>query len=162
MSLLGLFTRNELILNNIGYAFFGFLMVFGALEVLSAYVYNLEQEYDTSSSGFLCRAKRLSISYSFLIIAAVGFPVSAMFTNNFLIISELLTENIHMGSVLMISSVIASATLISEMFRLKNDTKSCQLGKNNDLSAGQFVFMMFVVFMLLMSFIRPLWFVINE
>ena len=62
MYLLGLFTRNELVLNNIGYALFGFLMVFGALEVLSAYVYNLEQEYDTSASGFLCRAKKLSIS----------------------------------------------------------------------------------------------------
>jgi hypothetical protein len=61
-----------------------------------------------------------------------------------------------------LSSVIASATLISELFRLKNDNKTCQLGKNHDLSQGQFVFMMFIVFMLLMSFIRPLWFVINE
>ncbi|MBR2923180.1 MAG: hypothetical protein IKC10_07695 [Alphaproteobacteria bacterium] len=162
MYMLGLFTRNELVLNNIGYALYGFLMVFGALEVLSAYVYKLEQEYDTSSLGFLCRAKRLSISYSFLTIAAVGFPVSAMFTNNFLIVSELLSENIQMGSLLMLSSVISSATLISELFRLKNDDKNCQLGKNHDLSQGQFVFMMFIVFMLLMSFIRPLWFVINE
>ena len=162
MYLLGLFTQNELVLNNISYALFGFLMVFGAIEVLSAYVYKLEQEYDTSSAGFLCRAKRLSVSYSFLIIAAVGFPVSAMFTNNFLIISELLTENIHMGSILMLSSIISSATLVSEMFRLKSDNKSCQLGKNHDLSMGQFIFMMFVVFILLMSFIRPLWFVISE
>ena len=85
-----------------------------------------------------------------------------MFTNNFLIISELLTQNIQMGVVLMLSSVIASATLISEMFRLKNVNKGCQLGKNHDLPLGQFIFMLFIVFMLLMSFIRPLWFVINE
>ena len=162
MYLLGLFTRNELILNNIGYALFSFSIIFGALEVLSAYVYNLEQEYETSSSGFLCRAKRFSLVYSFLIISAVGFPVSAMFTNNFLIISELLAQNIQMGSVLVLSSVIASATLISEMFRLKNDNKSCQLGKIHDLSLGQYIFVLFIVFMLLMSFIRPLWFVINE
>ncbi len=162
MYLLGLFTQNELILNNISYAFFGFLLIFCALEVLSAYVYNLEQEYETSSSGFLCRAKRFSVVYSFLIISAVGFPVSAMFTNNFLIISELLTQNIHMGAVLILSSVIASATLISEMFRLKNVDKGCQLGKNHDLPLGQFIFMLFIVFVLLMSFIRPLWFVINE
>ena len=110
----------------------------------------------------MCRAKRLSIAYTFITIAAVGFPVSAMFTNNFLIISELLTANIQMGVVLMLSSVIASATLISEMFKLKNDTKECQLGKIHDLSAGKFVFMMFIMFMLLMSFIRPLWFVISE
>ena len=132
------------------------------MEVLSAYVYNLEQEFETSASGFLCRAKRLSISYSFVTIAAIGFPVSAMFTNNFLIVAELLSENVQMGSILMLSSVIASATLISEMFRLKNDNKTCQLGKNHDLSLGQFIFILFIVFMLLMSFIRPLWFVISE
>ncbi len=162
MYLLGIFTQNELVRNNIGYVLFGFLVVFGALEVLSAYIYNLEQDNDTSVSGFLCRAKRLSIAYTFITIAAVGFPVSAMFTNNFLIISELLTANIQMAVVLMLSSVIASATLISEMFKLKNDTKECQLGKIHDLSAGKFVFMMFIMFMLLMSFIRPLWFVISE
>ena len=88
MYLLGIFTQNELVRNNIGYVLFGFLVVFGALEVLSAYIYNLEQDNDTSVSGFLCRAKRLSIAYTFITIAAVGFPVSAMFTNNFLIISE--------------------------------------------------------------------------
>lgn len=160
--LLGIFSRDKLVMLNIGYALFGFLMVFGALEVVSGYIYRQEQLYGSTSSGFLCRAKRLSLLYSFLTFAAAGFPVSAMFTNNFLILSQLLTTNIQMGAILIMSCIIAAAALIEEMFRLKTDTKECTLGKSEDLSVGLFVFMMFIVFMLLMSFIRPLWFVINE
>ncbi len=162
MYLLGIFSQDKLIILNIGYALFGFLIVFSALEVLSGYIYYQEERLDTHSIGFLCRAKRLSLVYSFLTFAAAGFPVSAMFTNNFLILSQLLSTNIQMGAVLILACIIAAATLISEMFRLKTDNKECVLGKTEDLSLGQFVFMLFIVFMLLMSFIRPLWFVINE
>ena len=35
-------------------------------------------------------------------------------------------------------------------------------GKSDDISIFQFVFMIFVMFILLMSFVKPLWFVINE
>ncbi len=162
MYLLGIFSGNHLILLNIGYALFGFLLVFGALEVVAAYVYRQERLYDSTSSGFLCRAKRLSLIYSFLTFAAAGFPVSAMFTNNFLILSQLLSVNIQLGTLLMLACIIAAAALVREMFRLKTDTKECILGKNEDLPMGLFIFMLFVVFMLLMSFIRPLWFVISE
>ena len=162
MYLLGIFSRDKLVMLNIGYALFGFLVVFGALEVLSGYIYRQEQLSGSTSSGFLCRSKRLSLLYSFLTFAAAGFPVSAMFTNNFLILSQLLATNIQMGAILMMSCIIAAAALIEEMFRLKTDTKECLLGKSEDLSVGLFVFMMFIVFMLLMSFMRPLWFVINE
>ena len=79
-----------------------------------------------------------------------------------MILSQLLATNIQMGAILMMSCIIAAAALIEEMFRLKTDTKECLLGKSEDLSVGLFVFMMFIVFMLLMSFMRPLWFVINE
>lgn len=67
-----------------------------------------------------------------------------------------------MGSILMLACIILSAALIQEMFRLKSESKECLLGRNEDLPLGYFVFMLFIVFMLLMSFIRPLWFVISE
>lgn len=162
MYLLGIFSQDKLVLLNIGYALFGFVIVFGALEAVSGYIYRQEQLYNSTSAGFLCRAKRLSLLYSFLTFAAAGFPVSAMFTNNFLILSQLLAGNIQMGALLMLSCIIAAAALIEEMFRLKTDSKECALGKSEDLSLGRFIFMMFIVFILLMSFIRPLWFVINE
>ena len=137
-------------------------MVFGALEIVSNYVYRQEQLHESNSSGFLCRAKRLSFLYSFLTFAAAGFPLSAMFTNNFLILSRLLSTHIQIGVFLMLACIIAAAALIKEMFRLKTDNKECVLGKAEDMPLYQFVFMIFIVFMLVMSFIRPLWFVIDE
>ena len=160
--LIGLFSQDKLILQNIGYALFGFLIVFGSLEIVSSYIYRQEQLYATNAAGFLCRAKRLSLLYSFFTFAAACFPLSAMFTNNFLILSRLLSNNIQIGVVLMISCILSAATLIKEMFRLKTDTKECIIGKDNDIPLGQFIFMLFIVFMLVMSFIRPLWFVIDE
>ena len=110
----------------------------------------------------MCRARKLSFIYSFMTLAAIGLPVSAIFVNNFLILSKLLSANIKMGMLLVFALVIAGMTLLQELFRLKDDDKSCRLGKSDDISIFQFVFMIFVMFILLMSFVKPLWFVINE
>lgn len=161
MYLLGIFSQNKNIFANLDYALFGFLLVLGGLEVVSSYIYRQEQIYGSTSQGFLCRARRLSLVYSFLVFSAVGFPVSSMFTNNFLIFSQLLSVNIHMGSVLALSWIFVSIAIIAEMLRLKTDSKECLFGKSDDLPKGYFIFMLFIVFMLMMSFIHPLWFVIN-
>ncbi len=162
MYLLGIFTHDKLILNNLCYALFGFILVFGSLNVLLSYIINLEQQHNTTSVGFLCRAKRLSLLYSFLTFAAVGFPVSSMFTNNFLILSKLLSINIQMGIILLFACIMASGSLIMEMFKLKTDNKDCSLGKSEDIGLGSYIYMLGMIFVLIMSFIRPLWFVINE
>ena len=162
MYLLGIFSQNKQIVANIGYALFGFLIIAGALESLSAYIHSKSDSQDTTDEGFLCRAKRLSLVYSFITVAAIGFPVSAVFTNNFLILSTLLAGNIQMGMVLIVSFLIVAGSLIEEMFRLKTESKDCALGKSDDLPAGEFVFMLFIMFVLLMSFIRPLWFVVGR
>lgn len=161
MYLLGIFSQNKSIFANLNYALFGFLLVLGGLEVVTAYIRRQEQLYSSTSQGFLCRAHRLSLIYSFLVFSAVGFPVSSMFTNNFLILSQLLSVNIHMGAILVLSWMLVSISLIMEMLRLKTDAKECLFGKSEDLPKGYFIFMLFIVFMLLMSFIHPLWFVIN-
>ena len=67
-----------------------------------------------------------------------------------------------MGMVLIVSFLIVAGSLIEEMFRLKTESKDCALGKSDDLPAGEFVFMLFIMFVLLMSFIRPLWFVVGR
>ena len=161
MYLLGIFSQNKGIYANLNYALFGFLLVLGGLEVVSSYIRRQEQLFSSTSQGFLCRAHRLSLVYSFLVFSAVGFPVSSMFTNNFLILSQLLSVNIHMGSVLVLSWMLVSVSLIIEMLRLKTDAKECLFGKSEDLPKSYFIFMLFIIFMLLMSFIHPLWFVIN-
>lgn len=162
MYLLGIFANDEVIVNNIGFALFGFIIIISALEVLSSYIQHKEHEAESSSAGFLCRAGRLSFAYSFFTLAAVGLPVSAVFINNFLILSKLLSANIKMGMLLVSAVVLAAMTLLQELFRLKSDDVHCRLGKNDDISAAQFGFLLFIIFLLLMSFIKPLWFVINE
>lgn len=162
MYLLGIFTNDDVIVANIGYSLFGFIIIVSALEVLSGYILHKEQAEDSSSNGFLCRARRLSFAYSFMLLAAVGLPVSAVFINNFLILSKLLGDNIKLGMLLVFAIVVAGMTLLQELFRLKSDDNSCRLGKDDDISLALFGFMLFIVFILLMSFIKPLWFVINE
>ena len=162
MYLLGIFTNDEVIVFNIGYSLFGFIIVISALEVLSGYIIHKEEEAESTSRGFLCRARKLSFVYSFMTLAAVGLPVSAVFVNNFLILSKLLGTNIKMGMLLVFALVIAGMTLLQELFRLKDDDKSCRLGKSDDISLPWFWFMLFMTFILLMSFVKPLWFVISE
>lgn len=162
MYLLGIFSGDELILLNIGFALFGFILIFSALEVLYSHIYHKEELKDGSSSGFLCHAGRLSFASSYLTIAAVGMPLSAVFLNNFLILSKLFASNIKMGMLLIFSLTVVGGTLLSELFRLKTDNPACPMNKNDDISKPMFVFLIFVIFILLMSFVKPLWFVIDE
>lgn len=160
--LLGIFVNDELVKTSIGYSLFGFLIIMASLETVSSYIYHKEQEASCISNGFLCRVKRLSFIYSFLTIAAVGMPVSAVFINNFLILSWLLSFNVKMGVLLILSLAFVGVTLLQELLRLKQDSKECRLGKNDDISKAFFAFMLFVIFILLMSFVKPLWFVASE
>lgn len=157
--LLGIFVNDELVMTSIGYSLFGFLIIMSSLEVVAGYIYHKEQEAQSVSNGFLCRVKRLSFVYSFVTVAAVGMPVSAVFINNFLILSWLLSFNIKMGVLLVLSLAFVGVTLLQELLRLKQDSKECRLGKNDDISKPFFAFMLFVIFILLMSFVKPLWFV---
>ncbi len=157
--LLGVFINDVLVMSNIGYSLFCFLIIMASLEVVSSYIYHKEQEMQSLSNGFLCRVKRLSFIYSFLTIAAIGMPVSAVFINNFLILSRLLGFNVKMGVLLVLSLAFVGITLLQELLRLKQDHKECRLGKNDDISKPFFAFMLFIIFILLMSFVKPLWFV---
>ncbi len=157
--LLGVFVNDELIMTSIGYSLFCFLIIMASLEVVSGYIYHKEQEAQCVSNGFLCRVKRLSFIYSFITVAAVGLPVSAVFVNNFLILSRLLSFNVKMGFLLVLSLAFVGVTLLQELLRLRRDDKECRLGKNDDVSKPFFAFMLFVIFVLLMSFVKPLWFV---
>ncbi len=157
--LLGILLNDKLVMTGIGYSIFSFLIIMASLEVVSSHIYHKEQEADSTSTGFLCRARRLSFIYSFLTFAAVGLPVSAVFINNFLILSQLLNFNVKMGVLLILALAFVGVSLIQELLRLRQDNKECRLGKNDDISKGFFIFMSFVIFILLMSFIKPLWFV---
>ena len=54
------------------------------------------------------------------------------------------------------------AMLLEELFRLKVDNPACPVEAKDDISKPMFWFMLFIMFILLMTFIKPLWFVIDE
>ena len=162
MYLLSAFMHDALILQNVGFSLLGFMLIVASLEVLSGYIAQKENEYGTTGTGFLCRVPRLSFIYSYLTLAAVGMPLSAIFLHNFLILSKLLSSNIKMGMVLIASLVLVGASLLQELYQHKVDNPECPIIRRDDISRRMFVFMLFVGFVLLMSFVKPLWFVINE
>ena len=85
--------------------------------------------------------------------------------NNFLIISNLLMNNVKIGMGIVISLVLASATLLQDLYLLKNKDAACALEERPytpDISALEYRFLLFVCFVLLMSFIQPLWFVVGS
>ena len=110
--LIGVYTLDELILLNIGYSAFSFIIIFAALEILSDYIYRKEDQYGSGTLGALCKVKRLSFVYSYLTIAAVGMPLSAVFINNFLILSKLLETNLRMGMLLIGTLFMVGITLL--------------------------------------------------
>lgn len=162
MYLLGILTRDDVILLNIAFSFFSYLIIVASLEVLSYDIYQKQNSLDINDEGLLCAYPKLSLIYSFMTLAAVGLPLSSLFLNNFLILADLLAVNIKMGMIMLFSQVIVSATLLKELFRLRDEEKIASFPADvHDLNHKTFLFMMFVCFILLMSIIKPLWFVID-
>ena len=162
MYLLGVLSRTELILFNIGFSFFSFLIIVATLEVVSQYIHFQQENLDIGCEGLLCATPRLSFIYSFFILAAVGLPLSSLFMNNFLLLADLLAFNLRMGLVVVFSLILLAGTLLGTLYRLKDRSKFCaDQTCAQDISTPVFAFGLFVVFVLLMSFIRPLWFVVG-
>ncbi len=162
MYLLGILTRNEVILLNIAFSFFSYLIIVASLEVFSHYISREQSQQGIMDDGILCACPKISIIYAFMTLAAVGLPLSSLFLNNFLILSDLLAVNIKMGIIMLLSLVIVSSSLLRELFRLR-DIEKCgvEMHQVEDINKGIFIFMLFICFILLMSFVKPLWFVLG-
>lgn len=162
MYLLGVLTRIDVVLLNIAFSFFSYLIIVSAIEVISANIYKQQENQEISDEGILCLLPKMSAPYTFLVMAGIGMPVSSLFLNNFLILSNLLTENIKMGVIVVCSLVLVSAMLLQDLFRLKDNSRIPEETLSlQDLNKSEQIFMFFVCFVLLMSFIKPLWFVLG-
>lgn len=157
MFLLGALLPTNRILLNIGYSIFAFLIIIAVLEVLAAHIYYEQQKFDLNIYGILCHAPRLSLLYSFFTLAAVGFPLSALFINNFVILSYLFSYNFNLGLLIIISVIVSSASLLKELYVLK-DNRYIQPGSVciADISQKTFLGLGFIAVLLLVSFYNPL------
>ncbi len=159
MYMLGLLSKNSLIMLNVGFSFFSYLIIVAGLEFVFGYIRTQQEKLELGTEGLLCPVPRLSFVYSFLVLAAIGLPVSSLFLNNFLIISSLLENNFNLGITVIGALVLSSGALLGDLYRLKDSSafspdKGCIL----DISRPYFVFLVFIIFVLIASFVRPLWF----
>jgi len=125
--------------------------------ILSSYILQEQQQNRLNISGILCHAPRLSFLYSFFTLAAVGFPLSALFMNNFVILSYLFHYNFNLSVVIMIAIIISSASMLKELYLLKDNQ---YLHPNSvcikDISAETFYGFTVLIILLLISFFNPL------
>ena len=156
MFLLGALLPTNRILLNIGYSIFAFLVIIAVLEVLAAHIYYEQQRLDLNTYGILCQAPRLSFLYSFFTLAAVGFPLSALFINNFVILSYLFSYNFNLGLLITISMIVSSASLLKELYVLK-DNRYIQPGSVciADISKKSFWGLGIIGILLMISFYNP-------
>ena len=155
--LLGALLPTGRIMFNIGYSLFAFLIIITVLEVLSSYIHQEQQLHKLNQHGILCKAPRIAFLYSFFTLAAVGFPLSALFINNFVILSYLFSYNFNLSIVIMLAIVISSSSLLKELYILKDNqyihpNSECM----QDISPVAFYGLTVVIILLLISFFNPL------
>ncbi len=160
--LLAAFLPTDMVLQNIGYSLFSFLIIAAGLEVLSNHLEKQQECMEIGSAGILCALPRASLVFSFFVLAAVGMPLSSMFLNNFVLVADLLDKNIKMGSLVVFSLIVTAAALLQELYRLKDNScvvpdKPCAA----DISARAYGVLLLVCGFLLLTFVNPLWFVVK-
>lgn len=153
----GIFLPTSSLMSNISYSLFSYLLIVAVLSVVNSYVERRADGGDESS--VLCKMPKLLMIASFMILAAIGLPLSSLFMNNFIMLAEIFNHNLYIGLAVVLSMFFVSASLLMEFYRLK--------GENNvnsdcveDISNLRFLGMAAVAVLLCMSFIKPLWFVL--
>jgi NADH:ubiquinone oxidoreductase subunit 4 (subunit M) len=131
-----------------------------ALTMIVAHIEAESEKLSSGINGILCLQPKTSLAYSMLVLAAIGLPVSALFWNNFIIISEIFNVSLYIGTAVIITLVLAAVSLLQNLYTLKDDT--CPLNvkeKIHDIDTTEFVICIVVLLVLFLSLFKPLWFV---
>jgi len=159
--LIGIFMPTNVLRQNIGYSLFSYIVIITILSFLISHVDNQKKKMDMySSAGILCYFPRTSKCLSLFILASIGLPITPLFWNNFIIISEIFNYNLILGVFVMLPIVIVGVSLLEELYKQKDKayaTSSSITG--SDLSNTNFIICITCLIGLLFSFFKPLWFV---
>lgn len=161
--LTAIFFPTDILKQNIGYALFSYIIIVTVLSFLIGHIEYQKKELGIyGDKGILCYMPRASKCISLFVLAAIGLPVSSLFWNNFIIISEIFNYNLLLGITIILSLIIVSVSLLEELYRLKDNNNgtvsSCFIG--TDLPDKQLVIYMVCLVILFLSFFKPLWFVL--
>ena len=157
--LIGVFLPTDILFLNISYSLFAFILVMSALTMLVAHIEKESEKQNNVFGGILCLQPKTSIAYSILILAAIGLPVSALFWNNFIIISEIFNVSLYMGISIIVTLLLAAISLLQNLYILKD--YSCLIGAEEkilDIDTMEFAVCLIVMLILFLSLFKPLWF----
>jgi formate hydrogenlyase subunit 3/multisubunit Na+/H+ antiporter MnhD subunit len=97
---------------------------------------------------------------SLFILASIGLPITPLFWNNFIIISEIFNYNLMLGIFVMLSIMIIGISFLEELYKQKDKTYATySLIQGVDMPNHQFVICLICMTILCLSFFKPLWFV---
>ncbi|MBQ8481698.1 MAG: hypothetical protein IJ532_04120 [Alphaproteobacteria bacterium] len=143
---------------NIAYSLITFLIINASLTVLDLWAENSCEENNCDYRGILAYMPRLAIIFAFFVLVAVGLPLSAMFWNNFVLISAFFRVSFTHGLLMMTAIAIISMALLYELFIMRDTSNKNPILEIEDISDKKVTFFVAVIIFLFMSFFNPLWF----
>lgn len=159
--LIGVFLPTIALKQNIGYSLFAYIIIITVISFLLSHIEEMKKKLNLGQ-GILCYMPKASKCLSLFILAAIGLPVTPLFWNNFIIVSEIFNYSLILGILVMLSMFIVALALLEELYRLKDKNyAACANTSNIDLSETRFTICMISLAVLFFSFIKPLWFVFN-
>lgn len=156
--LLGSFLPTDQVLLNVGFSLFAFMIIFSALEVLVSFQEEERTEKNLSAEGILCKMPRASAIFTFMVFAGLGLPLSAMFVNNFVLVSGLLVYNFNTAIVALAALVFVASAMVQELFMRRTKVEFSVDNEPMDISKLDSCFMWLIAIVLLLSLSDPLWF----
>ena len=110
--------------------------------------------------GMLAYMPKFAKVLSFFVLIAIGLPISSFFWSNFVLISALFTQNVVIGTFVVLAICLVATSLINELYDMHIQSSSInQYSGVTDLSNTEVLFWMSVISLLLLSFFDPMWFV---
>lgn len=161
MYLIGVFLPTGGLKQNIGYSLFSYIIIVTVLSFLISHIETQKKRLNIYiGNGILCYMPRTSKCISMFVLAGIGLPVTPLFWNNFIIISEIFNYNLVLGILVMLSLFIVALALLEELYWMKDKNgavSTCVFG--GDLSNLRFTLYSVCLIILFFSFFKPLWFV---
>lgn len=159
--LIGIFLPTSILKLNIGYSLFSFLIIITNLSFLISHIEKQKKKLNLYAGlGILCYMPKASKCISLLVLAGIGLPITPLFWNNFIILTEIFNYNLILGTLVMFSLFVIAVSLLEELYRMKDKnfaSSSCVLGV--DIANNQFVLYITCIIILFFSFFKPLWFI---
>lgn len=144
---------------NIAYTLFTFLPITSTLIVLDLRMERECEDQKCDYRGILAYMPKRAKLFVFFVLMALGLPVSALFWNNFIIVSALFKFSFNIGLCVMLAIALITVAMLYELYVMR-DLKTHLDNKDNvrDITNLHLFFFICIIGILFLSFFNPLWF----